>query len=71
MNIKIKLFNKNEKETLRLCNIVEMNYELINNEISFNFNNLNEYDKNDNVINIIKLNLFKYNYNQSIHFKYY
>ena len=35
-----------------------MNYKLINNEISFNFNNLNVYDKNDNVINMIKLNLF-------------
>ena len=48
-----------------------MNYKLIDNEISFNFNNSNIYDKNDNVINIIKLNLFKYNYKQSIHFKCY
>ena len=71
MNIKINLFNKNEKYNLRLYNKIQMNYKLINNEISFNFNNLNIYDKNDNVINIIKLNLFKYNYKQSIHFKYY
>ena len=48
-----------------------MNYKLINNEISFNFNNLNVYDKNDNVINMIKLNLFKYNYKPNILFKYY
>ena len=27
--------------------------------------------KNDNVINIIKLNLFKYSYKQSILFKFY
>ena len=48
-----------------------MNYKLINNEISFNFNNLNVYDKNDNVITMIKLNLFKYDYKPNIIFKYY
>ena len=48
-----------------------MIYKLINNEISFNFNNLNVYDKNDNVINIIKLNLLKYDYEPNILFKYY
>ena len=40
MNIKINLFNKNEKYDLRLYNIIQMNYELINNEIFFSFNNL-------------------------------
>ena len=54
MNIKINLFNKNEKYNLRLYNKIQMNYKLIDNEISFNFNNSNIYDKNDNVINIIK-----------------
>ncbi len=48
-----------------------MNYKLINNERSFNFYNLNLYDKNDNVINMIKLNLFKYNFKPNILFKYY
>ncbi len=48
-----------------------MNYKLINYDIIFNFNNLNVHDKNDNVINIIKLNLFKYNYKSSILFKFY
>ena len=48
-----------------------MNYKLINNEISFNFNNLNVYDKNDNVINMIKLSLFKYNYKPNVLFKCY
>ena len=47
-----------------------MNYKLINNDIFFNFSNLIVYDKYDNVINIIKLNLFKYNYKQSIVFKF-
>ena len=37
-----------------------MSYELINNKKFFNFNYLNLYDKNDNVTNLIKLNLFKY-----------
>ncbi len=30
-----------------------MNYKLINNDIFFNFNNLNVHDKNDNVVNNI------------------
>ena len=45
MNIKINLFNKNKKYNLRLYNKKYMNYKLINNDIFFNFNNLNVHDK--------------------------
>ena len=48
-----------------------MNYKLIYVDIIINFNNSNIYDKNDNVINIIKLNLLKYNYKPRILFKCY
>ena len=47
-----------------------MNYELIINDTFFNFYNLNVYDKYDNVINYIKLNLFKYKYKLNIVFKF-
>ena len=39
-----------------------MNYKLINNDKFFIFNNLNIHDKFDNIINVIKLYLFNYNY---------
>ncbi len=60
MNIKINLFNKNEKYNLRLYNKIQMNYKSINNDIIFNFYNLNVYDNIDNIINNIKLDLFNY-----------
>ncbi len=60
MNIKINLFNKNEKYNLRLYNKIQMNYKSINNDIIFNFYNLNVYDNFENVINNIKLDLFNY-----------
>ena len=51
MNTKIYLFNKNEKYNLRLYNKTQMNYKSINNDIIFNFYNLNVYDNFENVIN--------------------
>ena len=39
-----------------------MNYKLILNDKFFNFNNLNIYNKFDNIINAVKLCLFNYNY---------
>ncbi len=49
MNIKINLFNKNEKYDLRLYNIIQMNYKLqlsdkpFNIDKPFNFNIKQKY----------------------------
>ena len=47
-----------------------MNYKSINNDIIFNFYNLNVYDNIDNIINNIKLDLFNYDYKPNIIFKF-
>ena len=47
---------------MRLYDKVQMNYKLINDDKIFNFNNLNIHNKFDNIINVIKLYLFNYNY---------
>ena len=39
-----------------------MNCKLINNDKFFNFNNLNIHSKFNNIINVVKLYLFNYNY---------
>ena len=53
MNKKLFCLIKNEKENLKLYNRIQTSFKLINNDIFFNFNNLNVYDKYYNVINNI------------------
>ena len=47
-----------------------MIFKLIYNDKFFNVNNLNINDKHENVINIIKLYLYKFNHKTDIHFKF-
>ena len=54
---------------IRLCNKKYMNFKLIYNDKFFNVYNLNINDKHENVINIIKLYLYKFNHKTDIYFK--
>ena len=61
---------KNEMYNMTLLNKICMNYKLFFNDKLFNFYNLNNHNKNENLINIIIINLYRCNYKLNILFKF-